>query len=315
MAATNQPLGAGYTVTLTRTFQAPAELVFDCFTQAEHLAKWWGPHGFSAPNTRTDPRAGGTLFIDMQGPGLYDNPSVGEFLEFDRPKRLAFTISAFRQPDGSYDLTNHNTITFSEKDGRTTIVLTTVVQKASVALSGALAGMKAGWGQSLEKLGDLVGGGGKMNAEIRDRSIILSRAFDAPIDRVWEATTKAEHFARWWGPRGYTNDVQEMDVRPGGRWTLVQTGPDGQAHTFFGEFLEVDPPKRLVQTQGFDQYAAVPVTTTFEEEWGRTLVTRTYSFPDNAYRDGMFGAGMEAGAAESYDRLAGLLQEELKAQA
>ncbi len=305
---TNQPLGVGYTVTLSRTFAAPVELVFDCFTQAEHLAKWWGPHGFSAPNTRTDPRAGGALFIDMQGPGLYDNPSVGEFLEFDRPHRLVFTISAFRQPDGSYDLTNLNTITFSEQNGRTTIVLTAVVQKATDALAGALSGMKAGWGQSLEKLGDLVGGGGKMNVEIGDKTIILSRAFDAPIELVWDVTTNPDHFAKWWGPRMMTNDIQEMDVRPGGRWKVVESTPDGQTFTFFGEFLEIDPPHRLVQTQGFEQYPPIEVVTTLSEEWGRTLLTRVHIFTDNTYRDGMFNAGMEWGSAESYDRLAELLQ-------
>jgi uncharacterized protein YndB with AHSA1/START domain len=305
---TNNPLGIGYTVTLSRAFNAPAELVFDCFTQSEHLAKWWGPHGFSAPNTRSDPRVGGALFIDMQGPGLYDNPSIGEFIEFDRPKRLVFTISAFRQPDGSYDLTNLNTVTFSEKDGRTTIVLTAVVQKAPDALLGALGGMKAGWGQSLEKLGDLVGGGGKMNVEIADKTIILSRAFDAPVELVWEVTTNPEHFGKWWGPRGYANDIQEFDLRPGGRWKIVQTGPDGGTHGFHGEFLEVDPPHRLVQTQGYEQHEPIRCVTTLESEWGRTLLTRTHTFPSNAYRDGMFGAGMEWGAAESYDRMAELLQ-------
>jgi uncharacterized protein YndB with AHSA1/START domain len=304
----NNPLGPGYTVTLTRTFAAPVELVFDCFTQAEHLSKWWGPHGFSAPNTRTDPRPGGELFIDMQGPGLYDNPTVGEFLELDRPNRLVFTVSAFRQPDGSFDLTNLNTITFSEQNGRTTIVLTAVVQKASEALKGALSGMKVGWGQSLEKLGDLVGGGGKMDVEIADKTIVLSRAFDAPIELVWDATTKPEHFVQWWGPRGFANDIREMNVRPGGKWRVDQTGPDGKTFTFYGEFREVEPPTRLVQTQGFEQYPPIDVVTTLSEEWGRTLMTRTYSFPDNGYRDGMFNAGMEWGSSESYDRLAELLK-------
>ena len=303
----NQPLGVGYSVTLSRTFAAPIDLVFDCFTKGEHLAKWWGPYGFSAPNSRADARVGGEVFIDMEGPGLYDNPCIGEYVEVDRPHKLVFTLNAFRQPNGEFDLTNHNTITFSEKDGRTTIVLTCTVMKASAKLAGALSGMKAGWGQSLEKLGDLVGGGGKMNTELGDRTIILQRAFEAPINLVWAVTTQPEHFAKWWGPRSVTNDVQEMDVRPGGRWKVVQTLPDGQSVTFYGEFLEVEPPRRLVQTQGFEQHAPVPCVTTLEEEWGRTLVTRTLTFPDNAYRDGMFSSGLEWGASESYDRMAELL--------
>jgi uncharacterized protein YndB with AHSA1/START domain len=153
-----------------------------------------------------------------------------------------------------------------------------------------------------------VGGGGRMNVELGDKTIILQRAFDASADLVWEVTTKPEHFAKWWGPRGFTNDIQKFDFRPGGEWKLVQTGPDGKAYAFYGEFLEIDPPKRLVQTQGFEDHKPIPCVTTLSDEWGRTLVTRTYSFPDNAYRDGMFGAGMEWGASESYDRLAELLQ-------
>jgi uncharacterized protein YndB with AHSA1/START domain len=306
----NQTLGPGYAVTLTRTFNAPAELVFDCFTKAEHLAKWWGPHGFSAPNTRTDPRAGGALFIDMQGPGLYDNPSIGEFIEFNRPKRLVFTISAFKQPDGSFDLTNLNTVTFTEQNGRTTIVLTAKVQKATEALAGALGGMKAGWGQSLEKLGDLVGGGGKTDVEIRDRTIVLSRAFDAPRERLWSLITEPEQYAKWWGHGGEISKIVQMDTRPGGQWLIEQAGPDGVVHKFWGEYLEVDPPSRLVQTQGFDAYAAVRVVTTLEEQWGRTLLTRTMEFPDNAYRDGMLGSGYEAASTANYDRMDAVLQAE-----
>ncbi len=57
-------------------------------------------------------------------------------------------------------------------------------------------------------------------------------------------------------------------------------------------------------TQGFDAHAPIEIVHTLEEEWGRTLLTRTMTFPDNRYRDGMLQSGLEGGAADSYDTLA-----------
>ncbi|MDB5465883.1 MAG: glutathione S-transferase, partial [Phenylobacterium sp.] len=170
---------------------------------------------------------------------------------------------------------------------------------------GALGGMKAGWGQSLERLGDLVGGGGKMDLEIADRLIVLARAFDAPPEPVWRALTEPEAFAQWWCAG--TTVVEEMDVRPGGAWSVRQTSPDGSVHRFFGEYRTVQPSVRLVMTQGFDAHAPIDVVYDLTKDWGRAVLTRTMSFPDNHYRDGVLESGVDAGVAQSYDRLAEIL--------
>ena len=134
---------------------------------------------------------------------------------------------------------------------------------------------------------------------------VMSRAFDAPPERVWRALTEPADFARWWCAG--TCVVEEMDVRPGGRWSVRQTSPGQPSHLFWGEYREIEPPARLVMTQGFDAYPAIDVVCTLTEEWGRTVLTRTMTFPDNHYRDGMLGSGLDRGAAESYDRLAQVL--------
>lgn len=61
----------------------------------------------------------------------------------------------------------------------------------------------------------------------QDREIILSRKLNAPIELVWEVWTKPEHIANWWGPDGFTNTINIMDVVNGGEWNLVMHGPDG----------------------------------------------------------------------------------------
>ena len=67
-----------------------------------------------------------------------------------------------------------------------------------------------------------------------DREIVMTRTFDAPRELVWEALSKPEHMREWWGPRGFTMPVCEMDFRVGGAYRFVQRGPDGAEYGFRG---------------------------------------------------------------------------------
>jgi uncharacterized protein YndB with AHSA1/START domain len=136
----------------------------------------------------------------------------------------------------------------------------------------------------------------------------MTRIFDAPRELVWKATTEAKHFAQWWGPHGFTNLACEMDARPGGRWRVEQRAPDGATYTFHGEFLEVSPPERLVQTQVFMDYPPLYVTSTLEDLGGRTRLTAIVDVRDFEGREVLLGQGMEKGAAEAHDRLDELLK-------
>jgi uncharacterized protein YndB with AHSA1/START domain len=75
--------------------------------------------------------------------------------------------------------------------------------------------------------------------------IIMSRIFDAPRERVWEAFTKPEHVAQWYGGHGFSNPVCEMDVRPGGHWHHVMRAPDGTEFETHFIFVDVVKPERL----------------------------------------------------------------------
>jgi uncharacterized protein YndB with AHSA1/START domain len=145
-----------------------------------------------------------------------------------------------------------------------------------------------------------------------DQEIRLTRVFDAPRRLVWEACTKPEHVRRWWGLRSLTMTVCEMDFRPGGAWRFVLRSPDGQEFPFKGEYREIVPHERVVNTFVFDvegirDFPAVE-TVTFEEHDGRTMLTATVLHQSKEARDGHLQSGMETGSAESYDRLAELLQ-------
>jgi len=136
-----------------------------------------------------------------------------------------------------------------------------------------------------------------------DTEIVMTRAFDAPRELVFEAHTSCEHLSRWWGPREY--DVVECDVdfRPGGKWRVVHRGRDGNLITFFGEYLEIVRPEKIVWTFGFDDNPGGPETYTFEEHNGTTTITSSAMFPSKEMRDEVIASGMESGAKETYERL------------
>jgi uncharacterized protein YndB with AHSA1/START domain len=135
------------------------------------------------------------------------------------------------------------------------------------------------------------------------QDIVMTRVFDAPRDLVFEAHSSCEHMTKWWGPRKYEVVSCEIDFRPGGAWRIVHRGPDGDEIAFFGEYLEIVRPERIVWTFGFGDNPGGPETYVFEEHDGKTTVTSSATFPSAEERDAALATGMEAGAAETYDRL------------
>jgi uncharacterized protein YndB with AHSA1/START domain len=142
-----------------------------------------------------------------------------------------------------------------------------------------------------------------------DREIHVERVFGAPRDRVFAAFTDPKLIPEWWGPRGTTTIVDQMDVRAGGGWRFVSRDADGSETAFRGTYREVTPPERIVQTfewEGMPGYVSVE-TATFEDLGERTKVTTTSIFHTTEERDGMLESGMERGMNETYARLDELL--------
>jgi uncharacterized protein YndB with AHSA1/START domain len=141
------------------------------------------------------------------------------------------------------------------------------------------------------------------------KTIRIRRHFDAPPRLVYEASTRPEHLARWWGYRDSQLVECRLDLRVGGAWRFVLRMPDGSRHGFGGTYLEVVPHAKLVYTFCYDGYpqAEAVETVTFEAASGGTLLTAVVEHTSVANRDGHVASGMEAGATESHERLAELL--------
>jgi uncharacterized protein YndB with AHSA1/START domain len=138
-------------ITITRVFDAPRGTVFRAWTDAEQLAQWWGPKGFTNPVCEVDARVGGAIRIHMRSPDGIVYPMKGEFREIVSPERLVFTNIAL-DAAGNHIIEGLTTVTFAEAGGKTTMTLHTrgvaVVDYAVAYLQG----MEMGWTGSIDKL-------------------------------------------------------------------------------------------------------------------------------------------------------------------
>jgi uncharacterized protein YndB with AHSA1/START domain len=143
--------------------------------------------------------------------------------------------------------------------------------------------------------------------------LVFERTFDAPREQVWKALTDPQLVPRWWGPHGTTTRVVEMDVRPGGTWRYVSSGPDRDDVEFYGEYLEVTPPEGFKWTFMFDVEGAGPQggpeTFTLEDVGGKTKVRSVGHMGSPEDIEGALATGMVGGAIETWDRLEALLVE------
>lgn len=85
-------------------------------------------------------------------------------------------------------------------------------------------------------------------ADTAERELTITRTFEAPRERVFDAWTRSDHVARWWGPSGFTVPEYENDLRPGGRYRACLRSPQGVDYRLQGTYREIARPHRLVFT-------------------------------------------------------------------
>lgn len=131
-----------------------------------------------------------------------------------------------------------------------------------------------------------------MNAAVNEDLVLrIERLIAAPPERVFALWTEPEQLVKWWGPDGFHIPQQALDVRPGGTWRTTMRSPEGSLHIVSGVYREIDPPRRLVFTWGWDDDQGArghetEVTVTLEPAPGGTRLTLTQqAFQDKDARD------------------------------
>jgi uncharacterized protein YndB with AHSA1/START domain len=146
------------------------------------------------------------------------------------------------------------------------------------------------------------------------KELTLTRVFDAPRERVWQAWTDAKLVAQWWGPDGFTNPVCEVDARVGGT-ILIHMSGFGMLAPMKGVFKEVVKPERLVFTNNafFEVPPVTPIiegipTVTFEDLGGKTRVTVHNGILKASPTATQALEGMEPGWNQQLDKLVAFLK-------
>lgn len=297
---------------ITRVFDAPRAMVFAAWIDAKQVAQWWGPRVFTNPVCEIDARVGGRYRIVMRAPDGTDYPMKGVYREVVADERIVFSVDLSDHPDewheridpgrvkgqGKPAMDAVTTVTFTEHNGKTTMTVHMRFNSGATRDAHVKGGMAEGWTESFVKLDKIV--------VTSDREIVTTRVFDAPRELVYRAWTEARHVAQWWGPNGFTSTIQDMDVRPGGKWRFVMHGPDGRNYPNEIVYVEIVKPQRLVYDHVMPPFH---VTVTFDEQGGKTKVTMTHLFATADERETVVRKyGAVEGAKEHLGRLGAYLE-------
>jgi uncharacterized protein YndB with AHSA1/START domain len=298
-------------ITTTRIFDAPRELVFDAWTDAEQISKWWGPVGFTTTTSRMDARTGGVWEHVMRGPNGVDYKNKISYVEVTRPERIIY--------DHVSGPLFRSTALFEDLGGKTRLTVTMVFGSAELRDRVAKE-FKAveGLEQTLSRLADHVAADandpekGIMRKAAIDRKppeeLKLTRIFDAPREVVFRAWIDPLHLAQWWGPGGFTTTVKAWEPKKGGAILLNMNAPNGTVYPMGGTFVEVAHPERIAFTscaldEKGDAIFEIMNTVSFADEGGQTRLSLHARVLSKLPGADPYLKGQKAGWTQSLDRL------------
>jgi uncharacterized protein YndB with AHSA1/START domain len=143
-------------IVLSRTFDAPRELVFEAFTQPEHLAQFWGPTWTRCPVCEVDLRVGGAFRVDMQGPDGTVYPCTGTYREIVPPERIVYSATTTDDNPCGGGLPPHSTVTisFADQGDKTRLTVRAELQSRDARDAAIAGGFNEGWMDSFDRLAE-----------------------------------------------------------------------------------------------------------------------------------------------------------------
>ena len=311
----------GYELTITRVFDAPRELVWKAWTDPEMAMHWMGPRGFTATEFVVPHEVGEEWHMTMVGrvPASQEPITLrqhGRTLEMDPPRKLVYTFAWDNRAcvGLSESPFKENTITvlLEEKGNKTVMTFT----QGPFVTEGERDGHNGGWNSAFDKFAEFMLA--EQPPRIADPNDVptelhLKRVFAAPRQLVFDAWTKPEMVAEWWGPRNFTTTVEEWGARAGGEILVIMRAPDGAAYPMSGQFVEFYPPIRFHFTASaldndgntlFENWNSV----FFQEVEGGTQVTLDVHVMSQTETAPQYLKGMRKGWSQSLDKLEDLLK-------
>jgi uncharacterized protein YndB with AHSA1/START domain len=306
-----------YELRIMRVFDAPRELVWKAWTDPAMAMNWMGPRGFTATEFVTPAKAGERWRLSMEGqrPGseqLVTLKQGGVVKELRPPELMVYTFawddrSSVGLGESPYK-ENIVTVRFEEEGNKTVMHFT----QGPFATEGERDGHTGGWNSAFDCFAEFILSEQPGRPASSTSEVHLRRVFAAPREMVFKAWTDSEQMAQWWGPRGFTNQVCEIDARGGGKIYVEMRAPDGTVYPMTGRFIEVYPPYRFhfTTTPLHQNGKALFETWTsvfFAEVEGGTEVVLDVHVTKSTPEAAPYLKGMNAGWTQSLDRLGELL--------
>ena len=269
---------SSHIIALARVYDAPLRAVWDAWTVEEEVAQWWGPRGFTLTTHSRDLRTGGHWHYTMHGPDGTDYENTTQYLEVVPMQRMVYDHGGHKDRPPLFRVT----ALFTERDGRTQLDMSMAFATPEVAAemrgfikkaggtewdyNGALkkAGGEATWDRLAEYLGKRSTGA---------EQFFIARAFDAPIERVYEMWAEPEHLAQWLPPTGATMRFLRAEPRVGGTSFYAMTMATGAVMHGRVTYLALEKPTRLVYTQQFCDETERVIRAPFFADWPETMLT------------------------------------------
>jgi len=139
--------------------------------------------------------------------------------------------------------------------------------------------------------------------DIANKKITVVRAFNAPLQRVWDAWTQSDILDQWWAPKPWKAGTKSMDFREGGRWFYYMEGPDGERHYCQFHYKEIVPQKYYSGSDNFcdengnpnTEFPSIEWKVEFEGHGEKTVVTSILTFSKPEDMDAILTMGFEEG--------------------
>lgn len=144
-----------------------------------------------------------------------------------------------------------------------------------------------------------------------NRTITINRTFNAPIELVWEAWTKAEHIVKWWNPQGADTRIIEHSFKVGGTWKYAMPMPNGQEFIAEGEYTEIIELEKIASTANFRPMTeGVIIESLFKKNGNSTDFTFNVIHPTEEYKIQQEKMGILNGWGSVFNRLDIFLSEQ-----
>jgi uncharacterized protein YndB with AHSA1/START domain len=147
----------------------------------------------------------------------------------------------------------------------------------------------------------------------KNRTLSITKVFDAPIKTVWEAWTNPDHVIQWWAPPGMPIKVEIHEFKVGGKWKYTMPMPDGNLFISEGTYLEIEPYKKIITTADFKPMTeGVELHVLFEAEGENTNFTFSVVHATEDYAKQQEKMGFYNGWGSALNRMEDVINKKLK---